>query len=270
MTNFPSRSLRNTILVSAVSILILACAAVAPTAVIAPTAVPILPVISTPTTVALYKQVSLTSTAAEEDSQSPNYKITTQTPSLIGSKDPGVKNFNAEMTALVNKSVADFKQNLAAGNLTPVPEGSSFDVQYKQVSPPGNTLSLKFEMEGYVSGAAHPYHFSQTVNYDLGEGRDITLSELFLPNSSYLETIAAFCVAQLKSRDIGFDSSITQGADPTPDNYRNWNITNDGLLITFDEYQVTAYAAGPQTVVVPYSELKALIDPQGPLRKFVK
>jgi hypothetical protein len=52
---------------------------------------------------------------------------------------------------------------------------------------------------------------------------------------------------------------------PTPENYRNWNIATDGLMITFDEYQVAAYAAGPQTVVVPYSELQAVIDPASPL-----
>ena len=112
-------------------------------------------------------------------------------------------------------------------------------------------------MEGYVSGAAHPYHFSQTVNYDLEQGKDIALIDLFLPNSDYLQTIAAYCAAQLKTRNIGFDTGFTQGADPTPDNYRNWNITADGLLITFDEYQVAAYAAGPQTVIVPYSEFKS-------------
>jgi hypothetical protein len=39
------------------------------------------------------------------------------------------------------------------------------------------------------------------------------------------------------------------------------------LLITFDEYQVAPYAAGPQKVAIPYSELRALINPQGPLGK---
>ncbi len=262
MSNLPSRNLQKTILLAAGTTIILACAAIAPT--IAPTST----AIQTPTSLALYQQVELTSTPSEEDSQSPLYKITTQTPSLTGSDDPRVKNFNSEMTTLVNKAVADFKQNLVTMNLTPVPEGSSFDVQYKLLSPPGNTLSLKFDTEGYVSGAAHPYHLSQTANYDLEQGKYLVLGELFLPNSSYLETIAAYSTAQLKSRNIGFDSGFTQGAEPTPDNYRNWNITADGLLITFDEYQVAAYAAGPQTVDVPYSELKGLIDRQRLLGNF--
>ena len=262
------RNLRNLILLSAGTMLILACAAIAPipalTSTVISTAIP------TPTSLALYQQITLISTPSEEDSQSPLYKITSQTPSLTGSDDPRVNNFNAEMTALGNKAVADFKQNLLGMNLPAVSEGSSFNVQYKLLSPPGNVLSLKFEMDGYVSGAAHPYHLSQTVNYDLGKGKDIALIDLFLPNSDYLETIASYCSAQLKTRDIGFEDGFTQGADPTPDNYRNWNITPDGLLITFDEYQVAAYAAGPQTVVVPYSELKGLIDPQGALGNFIQ
>jgi hypothetical protein len=54
------------------------------------------------------------------------------------------------------------------------------------------------------------------------------------------------------------------------ENYRNWNITPDGLMITFDEYQVAPYAAGPQTVTVPYSELRGLINPEGVLKQFTQ
>ena len=147
---------------------------------------------------------------------------------------------------------------------------STFDLRYKLVSPPGTIFSLKFDMEGYVSGMAHPYHMSETVNYDLDQGTDLYIGDLFLKNSAYLQTIATYCAAQLKSSNIGFDADFTRGADPTIDNYRNWNITADGLLISFDEYQVAPYVSGPQTVTVPYSELKTLVDPQGPLGDFIK
>jgi hypothetical protein len=231
------QNLFNIVLFSIALIVIPACAALTPAATpISPVASPTLPAASTTTPSPLFQQVSLTANLSVEDSQSPVYKITTQTPSLTGSDDPRVKNFNAEMTALVTKDVADFKQNLGDMNLTPVPEGSSFDVTYKLLSPSGNILSIKFDIEGYVSGAAHPYHASQTVNYNLERGTELTLASLFLPNSAYLQTIATYCAAQLKARDIGFDGGFTQGADPTPDNYRSWNITTDGLLITFDEY----------------------------------
>ena len=96
----------------------------------------------------------------------------------------------------------------------------------------------------------------------------LRLGQLFLPGSNYLESIANYCIGQLSSRNIGFDSFST-GAQPLQENYGNWNITADGLLITFDEYQVAAYAAGPQEVNVPYAEVQSIIDPHGPLAGFL-
>ncbi len=268
MKNLSALKLRTIVVLSAGTFMMMACGSISPTA--APTPAPTSPPLPTATSsLELYQQVTLTSVPSEEDSQSPLYKITVQTPSLTGSNDPRVMNFNAEMTALVNKAIADFKQNLAELTVTPITAGSSFDLQYELVSPPGNTFSLKFKMEGYVSGSAHPYHLTQTVNYDLGKGKDIALIDLFQPSTNYLGAMATYCTTELSSRNIGFENGFTEGAGPTPDNYRNWNITNDGLLITFDEYQVAPYAAGPQTVTVPYSELKSFINPQGLLGNFI-
>ena len=39
----------------------------------------------------------------------------------------------------------------------------------------------------------------------------------------------------------------------------------DGLLITFEMYQVAPGASGPMQVLVPYEHLQTVIDPQGPL-----
>jgi len=263
-------TLRNLIALSFALILLLACASLAPAA---PTATPALTATSVPPTstlVPLYQQVTLTSVASETDNKAPDYKLTLQTPTLTGSDDPRVKAFNDQAAAVIQQAVDDFKNNVNSMPSVPVSNGSSLDVQYKLLSQPRNILSIKFEMMGYVNGAAHPYHLNPTLNFDLESGKELSLADLFLPNSDYLSPISKYCVAQLNTRDIGFTDTFTQGADPKPDNYKNWNITADGLLITFDEYQVAAYAVGPQTVVIPYSELKSLINPQGALANFVR
>jgi hypothetical protein len=232
----------------------------APTSTNAPTATPL----------PLYQQVKLTSVPAEENGTTSKYKITAQTPSLTGSNDPRVKTFNTEMAAAVKSAVDDFKQKMTDLGPAPIPAPSTFDLKYEQTAPTGNTLSIKFTMEGYVAGMAHPYHVTRTVNFDLDKGKDIALTDLFTANSDYLKAIADYCVNELSKRDIGFTDMFKQGADPTPDNYQAWNITSDGLMITFNEYQVAPYASGPQTVTVPYSALKSLIDPNGLLASFVK
>src|ERR1700690_4052049 len=207
MTNLSSRNLRTMIVLSAGTIIVLACGATGPAA------TPTSPAVPTATTAPLFQQVTLTTTSSEDDGKSPPYKITIQTPSLTGSDDARVKAFNAEMTALVTKAVADYKKKMADMYVPLANAESSFDVRYKLLSPPGNLLSLKFEMEGYVSGMAHPYHLSETVNYNLEQGTDISIADLFLPNSAYLQTIATYCAAQLKTRDIGFQDDFTKGAD---------------------------------------------------------
>jgi hypothetical protein len=251
----------------------LACATLSP-AVQTPTS-PQAPIVEPPTSTAfpetsvpLYQQVTMSTVQTEEHSQLSDYAITAQLPRLTGSDDSRVSAFNDEMAGIVSQAVVEFKQNLAGMLPTPVNAASSFDVRYSLLSPPGDLYSMKFEMLGYVTGAAHPYHLSRTANFDLAQGKDLVLADLFRPGSNYLEVISAYCISQLETRDLGFEAT-NPGAAPTLENYRNWNITMDGLMITFDEYQVAAYAAGPQVVVIPYADLARLIQTPGLLTPYL-
>ena len=246
----------------------LACSALAAPA--TPTAVPPPTSAATATPLPLSQQVKLASVPAQETGTSPDYKITTQTPSLTGSDDPRVKTFNDEMTAIVKSAVDDYKQKMKDFGPAPIQAQSTFDLKYEQTAPAGNIFSIKFTMEGYAAGMAHPYHVIRSANFDLEKGKDIALSDLFTANSDYLKTLASYCSTELSKRDIGFTDTFKQGADPTPDNYQEWTISSDGLVIIFNEYQVAPYVSGPQTVTVPYSELKSLVDPKGPLAGFIK
>jgi hypothetical protein len=214
----------------------------------------------------LYLTTTLQTTEVKENGTSPNYTIDAQVPVLQGSTDPRVINFNNEMTLLIQQEISGFKDNLRelAGPSTGY--GSSFNGTYALLSGPGDILSLKFEIMIYIEGAAHPGTHNRTVTYDLQAGSDINLAQLFKPGTDYLQVISDYCLAQLTPQIP--DLSVT-GLDPTDANYRSWNITPDGLLITFDEYQVAAYALGAQQVVVPYSELEAVIDPHGILAGFL-
>jgi len=221
-----------------------------------------------PTNPPLVEPLQLNSNPFNEESQTPAYKITAQIPYLNGS-DTHIQSFNTELKDIVQKEIDAFKKNLADMQPTPGVGSSSFDVRYEQVSQKGNFWSLKFNIEGYTDGAAHPYHYTITVNHDLQNDKDITLDDLFQSNSNYLQTLSDYSKKELSKRDIGFDG-FEQGADPTPDNYHNWNIADDGLIITFDEYQVAPYAAGPQTVKIPFSELSQMLNSQGPIAQYLQ
>jgi hypothetical protein len=220
-----------------------------------------------PTAIPLSSRLTLTSVPFEETSQSPVYTMRAQIPVLTGSDDPRLPAFNQVLNNLVAGEVNIFRKNFLELPVTPYSTGSSFDEEYTLLWQRAETWSFKFDFSFYSDGAAHPGHYSRTLNYDLGQARQLALADLFLPNSDYLGAISKYCFAEL-AKNPGFDPVFQQGAAPTLENYRDWNITADGLLITFDEYQVMPYASGPQTVTVPYAELAIIINLQGPLGDF--
>ena len=213
------------------------------------------------------EQVTLAPQALTETNQSPPFTINAQTPLLTGSDDPRITTFNQWGKELVTKEVDAWRESFL--QITVVTNGSSLDETYTLISQIGDLWSLKFDFRFYSDGAAHPGLYSITMNYDLGQGRELALGNLFLPNSGYLEAIANYCITEL-SKQPGFEEPFSDGARPTPENYRNWNITQDGLLITFDMYQVAPGASGPIQVLVPYEQLQTVIDPQGPLAGIAK
>lgn len=214
----------------------------------------------------LSSQVSLTVISYREDGSFPRYTITVQVPRLAGSGDQRVLEFNQRVNDLVQGEINYFRENiLAQMPPTPVSSGSFFDAGYNLMYQRGDLWSLKFNFNGYADGAVHPFRYSMTVNYDLEKGIKLSLGDLFAEDAGYLKVISSYSIAELSKRDIGFYGGFERGAEPTSENYRNWNITNEGLLITFDEYQVAPYAAGAQIVTIPYSELRPLINLQGPL-----
>ena len=221
----------------------------------------------TPTQLPLYQQVSLAAVTANESGKAPDYTFKTQVPVMAGSSDPRVAKFNQGVSAIIKAAVDQFRKDLSEQSAVPLAGGSYFDLRYELISPPGPIFSLQIKIEGMTDGAAHPYHVTISYNFNLETGREIALNDLFLPDAKPLPIIAEYCKKELGKRDISFEM-FAAGADPTPENYTVWNISADGLVIFFNEYQVAPYAAGPQTVVIPFSELGKNIDPSGPLAGF--
>ncbi|MBN2388534.1 MAG: DUF3298 domain-containing protein [Anaerolineales bacterium] len=211
--------------------------------------------------------LTLTSESFEQESQSPPYRITAQTPRFEGSDDPRVLAFNRQVAEVVQREIALFGESMVLVPDPPITNGSWLDITYSLLSPPGDLVSLKFVFNGYFDGAAHPFRYSLTFTFDLQSGQQVALADLFLPGADYLRILADVCLADLRGREVG-DFLFAEGAAPTAENYNRWNVTASGFLITFDTYQVAPGAAGPQEVLVPYAALQAIIDPQGLLAGF--
>src|SRR5437868_1026593 len=227
--------------------------------------------------IAFTGNVELTSKQIKESNKKLMYEVAAQYPQLTGGDNPNFEKFNQAARVLATKKVADFKKDMAESTDEPKPEGSmgsDIDVSYTVALAQDDLISVGFNVYSYYQGAAHPNSFSEVLNYDLKNGKQLKLSDLFKPGAKYLQTISKYCIddlkKQMKAEGEVDDQWVQNGAGPVAKNYQNWTITKKGLGINFDAYQVAAYAAGPQFVTVPYSTLKDLISPDGPIAQFGK
>jgi hypothetical protein len=223
-------------------------------------------------------EVEIVAKQIKESNKKLMYEIAAQYPQITGGNNPNVEKFNQAARASVTKTVADFRKEMAPqeGEDEPRPEGSmgsDLSVNYSIALAQDDLISVDFEVGSYYQGAAHPNSYSSVLNYDLKNGKQLKLSDLFKPGAKYLQAIATYCIADLKKqgKEKGLlDEEIEKGAAASAKNYQSWTITKRGLGIDFDSYQVGPYAAGPQFVLVPYSTLKDLINPEGPIGQFAK
>lgn len=229
--------------------------------------------------------VELVAKQIKENNKKLNYQIEAAYPQATGSSDNRFDKFNQEARSVVTREIAEFKKQntdeAADATAQPSPEdksstpGNTLDIGYDIALAKDDLISVKFEVGSYSAGAAHPNSVSTVLNYDVKSNKVLKLADLFNLGTKYLQALSAYCIKDLKSQSkskgsLLDDSSIQMGAGSDSKNYQSWTITKKGLEITFDAYQVGAYAAGPQTVVVPYSALKELIRMDGPLMQFAK
>jgi hypothetical protein len=227
--------------------------------------------------IAFTGDVEIVSKQIKETNKKLMYEIAVQYPQLTGGSNPNFEKFNKAARASVTRKVTEFLKSVQPDEgEEPRPEGSmgsDLSVGYTVALAQDDLMSVKFDVGSYFQGAAHPNSYSEVLNFDLKNGRQLKLSDLFKPGSKYLQAIATYCIADLKkqAKDKGLlDEEIEKGAAASGDNYDSWTITRRGLAIHFDAYQVGPYAAGPQFVLMPYAAVKDLISPDGPIAQFGK
>ena len=251
-------------------IVISACAAPTPTPTSAPQAtIPPAPTITA--TIPLQPTAYLSQQELKDHLDSQNnksgYDIDVAYPSLTGS-DAASQEFNRSAKALVEHIVEYFKTDLdVMGELPPEMASyeSSLQINYEITHAEHDLVSVLFTVSFYYAGAAHPNHYTQTLNFDMTNNKIVELADLFKPGTDYLLFLSDYCLGNLKEQGV---LEWEDGALPKPDNYRSWNISPDGLILHFDPYTVAPYAAGPQKVVIPFDKLDEVLDPDGLLGRF--
>lgn len=204
---------------------------------------------------------------SHQEGDNPKYTIDIAYPYLVSPEGPA---FNHAVEDITKRVVTAFKDNASSyptiddPNLTSYNSVNIYTTLHQQDS---HILSVYLEISEYYRGAAHPSPSSAVVNYSFDRGQVLSLADLFAPGADYLKVISDYCIQDLQGKDF---FNFPEGADPKAENYRVWNLTSDGLLITFDPYQVAPYAAGFVRVTIPYTVLQPYLDPSSPIAYLYK
>lgn len=188
-------------------------------------------------------------------------------------QNENVDEFNDLVAEIIENAVAEFKKEAAENQIVSknIPKSAlknnlyiDFSTSFLQ-SGKYPIISIRFNIQGDIIGQAHGFHKHVTLNYDLKNGEELTLADLFKADSDYLKVIADYANGVLSKDPAANKELIDEGTKPTPENFKLWNVKPNGLQFTFEEYQVAPYSAGAQTVLVPYTLLNEVIDIDSPI-----
>lgn len=172
----------------------------------------------------------------------------------------------AKFTAQV-KDRAPYQKNMPKNKLS---NNLYIDYATSYIKSKNNhIISVRYSIQGFIAGMAHPYHYHRVLNFNLDGNQELQLSDLFIPDSNYLDVISDYTRNALL-RHLDNKDFVNAGTAAKPENFTNWNIKPNGILFTFDEYKVAPYVYGAQTVLVPFSALKKVLSPDSPIADCVK
>ena len=139
-------------------------------------------------------------------------------------------------------------------------------------------VSAVYDLNSVVAGAARPAELVSSALVDLATGRTLSIGDLFLPGSPWVETVAILAGRDLTSQfgervlwgTEGSDTSQVGGPGliPEPRAFAVFGISATALVLRFERYQVGPGAMGTPGVRIPWSWLDGLVDPDGPAGSF--
>ena len=125
-------------------------------------------------------------------------------------------------------------------------------------------LSIKFDIYTIRQHAANGLNVQRSITFDLATGKVYQLYELFKRNSDYRIVLSRMIKKQIEERDLPVIKEFTGITD-----YEGYYLTENALVIYFQEITYFPHYAGIQEFAIPYSQIRNLINPEGPIARLI-
>lgn len=212
----------------------------------------------------------VTAFAAPLPATTKHIDITTKSQEIkIAYPHTGVAAIDDDIASAITQWRKDYSGDVDPDNLYPM--HNSLDIDFDIVRNDSKMFVVTFNVD-YFTGGAHPNTDFHTFNYLRADNARIYLPEII--GHDGIKAVSKAAIAQL-SHDFYADGGshtewIAKGAGPNAHNFRVFAWLKDGVTIIFPAYQVAAYVAGPQTIIVPRRTVAPFIraDWRKPLASF--
>jgi hypothetical protein len=165
--------------------------------------------------------------------------------------------------------VKDYKETYAEGEPEEMRWALEEEITVTQIS----SDFIGFTYSGYnYSGGAHGGSWINYSNYDLTKLKPIKLGDVLVKN--YLKELTKIGEIYFrKDKGLVPDASL-EGDYWFKDNKfhlnDNFNFTPKGILFFYNQYEIACYACGTTELLIPYTDIKKLINTKGLLKSFAK
>jgi len=194
----------------------------------------------------------------------PYYRVSLLYPAatpLVGQADLHARQYIEEALKDELNDYSDTVKDLTPDILPPLGSGYQLELVATYQKYQGHGTVSYFYTIFWDSGGAHPNTFFKTFVFDQN-GKAMSLADILGANPNWLTELSLVVsndvVAQMKQR-LGQDdvtgAIFADGLAPKEDNFADWFIDGDTLVVEIPPYQVAAYALGSFEVRIPLSSL---------------
>lgn len=170
-----------------------------------------------------------------------------------------VAELNSAVKALIEEELQKFRDSYKDADTAG--QKGSFSCTYDVTLNTSSIVSIEFDMQFEGPGAAQSQDCVRTINYSVKDGKVLQLKDVFLKDIPYADilTVLSFDHFVSSPESPGF-GLLLDGLKPIDSTYKNFSLSSDGMLISFDQDEIASSAEGVQSVLIPYDSISNLLE----------
>ncbi|SRR6266496_616035 len=211
------------------------------------------------------------------------YSIGGQYPQIQAANDRRVLRFNREVrrtiarhyVRLTKPNLKELRKRIRDMSEIEILDTAEFD--YEVLFQSEELLSIRFHDRNYSFPQVHDVSGYFTLNYDIKRAAAVSLRSLFKPNAKFYRKLVELCAREFNKQGISIyyeDGSLVKFDADFILKYLHdraeWNITDRGLVLNFDQCTFPDCAHGAPSVTIPYTDFREILNHRSPVYRIIR